>query len=126
LKYYKKDNNMTTILNKTTFINKVNDYENNNGEWKFKGERPAVIDFFATWCGPCRALSPLVEEMSNEYAGKVDIYKVDVDAEPELASLFGIRSIPSLLFIPMNGQPKMSVGAMPRQQLKEQIETLLK
>jgi thioredoxin len=116
---------MATILTKAEFIEKVADYENNNGEWKFKGARPAVIDFFATWCGPCRALSPLIDEASETYAGKIDVYKIDVDAEPELASLFGIRSIPSLLFIPMNGEPRMSVGALPRTQLKEQLEALL-
>ncbi|MCR5697958.1 MAG: thioredoxin [Marinilabiliaceae bacterium] len=116
---------MATILTKAEFIEKVADYENNNGEWKFKGTRPAVIDFFATWCGPCRALSPLIDEASETYAGKIDVYKIDVDAEPELAGLFGIRSIPSLLFIPMNGEPRMSVGALPRTQLKEQLEALL-
>ncbi len=114
-----------TILTKADFIEKVADFENNNGEWKFKGDRPAIIDFFAPWCGPCRAMSPLIDEFSDTYAGKIDVYKVDVDAEPEIASSFGIRSIPSLLFVSKNGDPRMSVGALPRTQLKEQLEALL-
>ena len=117
---------MTTILNKATFIEKVCDYEKSNGQWQFKGTRPAIIDFFATWCGPCRAMSPLIDEVSENYADKIDVYKIDVDAEPELAGLFSIRSIPTLLFIPTTGEPRTQIGAMQRQLLKEQVEALLK
>jgi len=86
-----------------------------------------VIDFYATWCGPCKATAPVVEALAEAYAGKVDFYKVDVDAQEELASFFGIRSIPSLLFIPQEGKPSMQVGAMNRQQLEDAIKkTLLK
>lgn len=118
---------MNTIhLTKEGFLTRVADYEKNPGEWKFLGERPAIIDFFATWCGPCKALSPVLEEIAAEYAGKVDIYKVDVDEEQELASLFGIRSVPTLLFIPMEGIPQMAQGALPKPALTEAIKDVLK
>lgn len=118
---------MNTIhLTKEGFLTRVADYEKNPGEWKFLGERPAIIDFFATWCGPCKALSPVLEEIAAEYAGKVDIYKVDVDEEQELASLFGIRSVPTLLFIPMEGIPQMVQGALPKPALAEAVKDVLK
>lgn len=85
----------------------------------------AVIDFFATWCGPCKALSPILEEVSDEYEGKVDIYKVDVDEEEELSAAFGIRTIPTLLFIPMDKNPQIMVGGLPKNKLKEAIESIL-
>jgi thioredoxin len=112
---------MTEHLTKQTFLEKVFDYEKNE-EWKFNGELPALIDFWAPWCGPCRIIGPVLEELSQEYAGKVNIYKVNTDEEQELGSVFGIRSIPSLLFIPKEGQPKMAVGALPKESLKEIIE----
>lgn len=115
----------TTNLTKSDFLNKVANYEENPNEWKFLGNRPALIDFFATWCGPCKALSPILEEVAQEYEGKVDIYKVDVDAEEELSNLFKIRTVPSLLFIPMNGQPQMASGVLPKAQLKALIEEKL-
>ncbi len=98
-------------LTKETFISKVFDYENET-EWKYKGVRPAIIDFYADWCGPCRMVAPIMEELSKEYDGKVDIYKIDTEEQQELASIFQIRSIPSVLFIPMTEQPRMSVGAL--------------
>lgn len=91
-------------------------------EWSYKGERPAIIDFYADWCGPCKFVAPILEDLSTEYADKVDIYKVDTDAEQELSAVFGIQSIPSLLFIPMQGKPMMQAGALPKNALKEVIE----
>lgn len=112
-------------LTKGGFSRRVSDIENGNGEFKFLGDKPALIDFYADWCGPCKMLSPLLEEVSNEYAGRVDVYKVNVDDEEELASLFAIRSIPTLIFIPMNGAPQRMQGAMGKAQLKETIESIL-
>lgn len=89
-----------------------------NAEWKFKGTRPAVIDFYADWCGPCKMVAPLLEELAKEYEGKIDIYKVDTEAEQQLAGMFGIQSIPSILFIPAEGQPQMAAGALPKVEFK--------
>ncbi len=112
-------------LDNKAFREKVYDYEKNQNEWKFEGDKPAIVDFFATWCGPCNAMAPVLEELSDEYAGKLDIYKVDVDNEPELSALFRIRSIPTLLFIPADGTPSINVGALPKAQLKRIIEEKL-
>lgn len=84
-------------------------------DWKFKGDKPAMIDFWASWCGPCKMVGPIVDELSTEYEGKIDIYKLDTEAQNEVASAFGIQSIPSILFIPMEGKPQMSVGALPKE-----------
>jgi thioredoxin len=111
-------------LTRETFLKKVFDYENSK-EWKFAGARPAIIDFYADWCGPCKMVAPILEELSKEYQGKIDIYKVDTEAEQELASVFGIRSIPSLLFIPPTGKPQMAMGAMPKESFVEAINTIL-
>ncbi len=112
-------------LTKQEFINEVANYEANPNEWKFLGQRPALIDFYASWCGPCKMLAPVLDELSEEYAGRVDIYKVNVDEEEELSALFGIRSVPSLLFVPMNGKPQLAAGAMPKASLKNAIESVL-
>ena len=112
---------MSEHLTKESFLEKVFDYENNK-EWTFKGENPAVIDFYADWCGPCKMVAPIIEELSAEYDGKVDFYKIDTDAEQELASAFGIQSIPSLLFIPKEGQPQMAAGALPKNALQDVID----
>ena len=118
---------MATIhLTKGGFLRRVADLENNPNEFKFLGDKPALIDFYASWCNPCQMLAPVLDELSEEYAGKVDIYKVDVDDERELADIFGIRSIPTLLFIPMEGSPKRTMGAMPKSQLKELLDSMLK
>ncbi len=106
------------FLTKQAFLEKIFDYENKT-EWEFKGERPAVIDFYADWCGPCKMLSPIMESLSKEYRGLIDIYKIDTEQEHELATVFGIRSIPSVLFVPVNDKPRMSVGAMQKEDYKK-------
>lgn len=112
---------MAEHLTKQAFLDKVFNYEKNQ-EWKFEGNIPAVVDFWAPWCGPCRMVGPVIDELSKEYEGKVNFYKVNTDEEQELASVFGIRSIPSLLLVPMTGQPKMAVGALPKEGLKQAVE----
>lgn len=111
-------------LTKESFKQKVFDYEKNT-EWKFAGERPAIIDFYADWCGPCKAVAPVLADLAVQYDGTVDIYKVNTDQEQELAQVFGIRSIPSILFIPMNDKPQMAMGALPRAAFVETIEKVL-
>jgi len=118
------EQNMAENLSKQAFFEKVYNYEANK-EWKYEGELPCVVDFWAPWCGPCRAVGPVIEELSKEYAGKVNFYKVNTDEEQELAGAFGIRSIPSLLLVPKSGQPKMAVGALPKNALKEAIDNEL-
>ena len=117
----KADEKMTINLTKEEFIKKVMDYTNNPSEWKYLGDKPAIIDFYASWCGPCRMLAPIMDELAKEYEGKIYIYKVDTEAEEELSQLFGIRSIPSILFIPMEGKPMMTQGALPKAELKRMI-----
>ena len=112
-------------LTKEEFKKRVMDYEANPREWKFEGDKPALIDFYATWCGPCKMTSPIVEELATEYAGKVDVYKVDVDQEQELAGLFGVQSIPTFLFIPKDGKPQKAVGAMGKGQFEQAIKDIL-
>jgi thioredoxin 1 len=111
-------------LTKETFREKIFDFEKNK-DWKFAGELPAIVDFYADWCGPCRVVGPVLEELSKEYAGKINIYKVDTDKEQELAAMFGIRSIPSILFVPKEGQPQMAMGALPKDALKDAISSVL-
>ncbi|MDX8552270.1 thioredoxin [Tenacibaculum sp. 1B UA] len=116
---------MTENLNREAFLKKVFNYEENK-EWKFEGELPAIIDFYADWCGPCKALAPVLEELSAEYEGKINIYKIDTEAEQELSAAFGIRSIPSMLFCPANEDPQMAHGALPKKQIEQIIEDVLK
>ena len=111
-------------LTKADFLKKVANYEA-NPEWKFLGERPAIIDFYATWCGPCKMLAPILDEIAEEYAGRVDVYKVNVDEEEELAALFRIRSVPTLLFVPLTDAPQMAQGALPKKTLVEAIQNVL-
>ncbi|HOJ02728.1 MAG TPA: thioredoxin [Bacteroidota bacterium] len=111
-------------LTKQTFLEKVFDYENKK-EWEFSGERPCIIDFYADWCAPCRMVAPILEELAEEYKGKIDIYKVDTEAEQELAAVFGIRSIPSILFVPMSDRPQMAAGALPKESFKQAIDEVL-
>ena len=105
---------MIEHLTKETFLNKIFNYEKNK-EWKFEGEKPFIIDFYADWCGPCKVVAPVLEELSKDYDGKINVFKVDTEAEQELASVFGIRSIPSFLFVPAKGQPQMAMGALPKE-----------
>ena len=122
----KEENKMEVVsLNKADFLKKVYNLSLIPKEWKFEGSRPAIVDFYATWCGPCKALHPVLEELSKEYSGKVDIYQIDVDKEKELAAAFGIRSIPTLLMIPMKEEPRISQGALPKDQLKKAIDEFL-
>lgn len=111
------------FLSKQTFLEKIFDFENET-EWKFKGERPAIIDFYADWCGPCKMVAPIMEELADEYDGKVDIYKIDTEKEQELAAAFGIRSIPSILFIPVEEKPQMAVGALPKDSFIKAIKDI--
>jgi thioredoxin len=111
-------------LTKQTFLDKVFDFEKEQ-EWNFKGERPCIIDFYAQWCQPCKMVAPILEELSEEYKGKIDIYKVDTDKEPELAGAFGIRSIPTMLFVPQNDQPRSAVGALPKDAIVGAIHDVL-
>jgi len=111
-------------LTKETFREKVFDFENNK-DWKFAGNLPCIIDFYADWCGPCKAVAPVLEELATEYKGKIDIFKVDTEKEQELAAMFGIRSIPSLLFCPSDGKPQMAMGALPKEAFVDAINSVL-
>lgn len=113
-------------ITKADFLKKVYDFEKNPDEWKYLGSQPAIVDFYADWCGPCRQLSPVLDELAKEYSGKLTIYKVNVDNERGLATFFGIRSIPTLLFIPMKGKPQRSLGALSKTELKGLIKDVLK
>jgi thioredoxin 1 len=111
-------------LTKETFKQKVYDFETNK-EWKFIGKNPCIIDFYADWCGPCKMVAPVLEELSEDYKGKIDIYKVDTEDQQELARAFGIKSIPSILFVPAEGQPQMVMGAMPKDSFVKAIDEVL-
>ena len=115
---------MVEHLTKETFIEKVFNYEENK-DWKFEGDKPCLIDFYADWCAPCKMVAPILEDLSKEYNGKLDIYKIDTEAEQELAGIFGIRSIPSLLFVPSDGQPQMAMGALPKETFEKAIKDVL-
>jgi thioredoxin len=116
---------MPEELTKVTFQEKVFDYEQSK-DWKYEGKLPAIIDFWAEWCAPCRMVAPVLEELSKEYEGKINIYKVNTENEQELAAAFGIQSIPSLLFIPLDEQPQMAAGALPKDALVKIIDEVLK
>jgi thioredoxin 1 len=116
---------MATIkLSAQDFKDKIFDYEKEE-EWNYKGKLPAIIDFYADWCGPCKAIAPVLEELSNEYDGQVVIYKIDTDKEAELSGMFGIQSIPTLLFIPLQGNLMVQKGAVPKNALQKVIEEKL-
>lgn len=113
-------------LTKAEFLRKVANYEKNPDTWKYLGNKPAIVDFYASWCGPCKRLAPVLEGLAKEYAGKIILYKVNVDNEPGLAAAFGVRSIPTLLFIPMSGKPNLTVGALPEAQIRLTMKDVLK
>jgi thioredoxin len=115
---------MIEHLTKETFLNKVFNYEANK-EWKYEGEKPCIIDFYADWCGPCKVVAPVLEELAKDFDGKITVFKVDTEAEQELASVFGIRSIPSFLFVPSEGQPQMAMGALPKETFVKAFKDVL-
>jgi len=108
-----------------TFKEKVFDYEKNPDKWVYEGDKPCIIDFYADWCKPCKLIAPIMEELANEYKGQITIYKVNTEKQRELSKIFGIRSIPSVLFVPMEGQPQMSQGALPKESFKQAIDEFL-
>jgi thioredoxin len=117
-------NDMVEHLTKETFLNKIFNYEKNK-EWKFEGEKPCIIDFYADWCSPCKMVAPVLEELAKDFDGKLDVFKVDTEEEQELASVFGIRSIPSFLFVPAEGQPQMAMGALPKETFVKAFKDVL-
>ncbi|WP_352421416.1 thioredoxin [Proteiniphilum sp.] len=126
----KTNNSMTTSkktiqLTRADFLTKVANFEENPDTWVYLGDKPCIIDFYADWCGPCKMVAPILEELANEYDGELYIYKVDTEAEQQLAAEFGIRSIPSLLFVPMGEDPQMAQGALPKDAFKQAIEEVL-
>jgi len=117
----------TIHLTKAEFLAKVSNFETNPTEWKYLGDKPCIIDFYASWCGPCKTIAPILEDLAKEYDGQIYVYKVNTEEEQDLAAAFGIRSIPTLLFCPMVGAPQMAQGAMPKDAFKQAItEVLLK
>lgn len=114
----------TRPLTKAEFLKKVDNYEADT-KWEYLGDRPCVIDFYATWCGPCKRLAPILEELSKEYSDEIYIYKVDAEQERELAYIFGVRSYPTIVFCPMSGTPEIALGLQPKEQLKTWIDTIL-
>ncbi len=112
-------------MTRAMFLNRVYDFEHDSGQWCYRGDLPCVIDFYASWCMPCRVLMPLVEQLAEEYDGRVKFYKVNIEHEPELVSRFGVRSVPTLLFVPMCGSPTFSTGVISRAAFQSKIEEQL-
>jgi len=122
----KKTSDSNTIkLEDTEFIKKVCDYQSNPKQWVYLGNKPAIIDFYADWCGPCKKISPRLEEIAKEYKDDIYVYKINIDEQQEIAVLFGINSIPSLLFIPMRNKPQIAQGLLPKETIKEAVENVL-
>jgi thioredoxin 1 len=116
---------MTEHLDGEGFKKRIFDWEKGK-DWNYQGELPAIVDFYAEWCMPCKMLGPVLEDLSGKYEGRLNVYKVDIDKEPELAGLFGVQSVPTLLFIPKEGEPRMALGALPKPQLEKAIGEVLK
>ena len=116
---------MVKHLTTAEFKELIFDYENEK-EWKFKGSKPTILDFYADWCGPCKMVAPILDELSDEFDGKIDIYKINTEEESELTAIFSIRSIPSILFIPLNESPQMANGALPKDTFKKAIQEIFK
>ena len=116
---------MLEHLTKETFKEKIFDFENNK-EWNYQGDKPCLIDFYADWCGPCKMVAPLLEELQQEYGDRLTIYKIDTEAQQELSAMFGVQSIPSLLFVPLNGEPQMAQGALPKSTFEQAFSQVLK
>ena len=112
-------------LTTAEFKKLVVNYDANPSEWKYLGDKPCIVDFWATWCPPCKVIAPILDDLAKEYKGQIYIYKVDVDKEPQLASAFGIQSIPTLLFVPMTGDPRAEVGAIPKETFKDRIDNFM-
>lgn len=121
----KSEQGEVITLNKADFLSKVYNYEKNQTQWVYEGSKPAIIDFYAEWCGPCKRISPILQELAVQYKNDIVIYKINVDNEKELASAFGIQSIPTLLFIPKTGKPQIAQGALSKEQFVEQINNFL-
>lgn len=119
-----KETSKPIDLDHKSFIEKVFDFENND-EWKYIGDKPAIIDFWASWCGPCRQISPVLADLAAEYGGEIYVYKVNVDEQKEIARAFGIQSLPTILFVPMDEQPQAVLGAAPKAKLREAVDTVL-
>ena len=122
----KKESTVKTIeLTYDEFVKRVSDIKNNPTKWNYLGDKPAIVDFYANWCGPCKKIAPILEELATKYEGEIYVYKVNTDKEPGLSAAFGIRSLPSLLFIPMKGEPQMTQGALPKASLESVIANVL-
>ena len=113
-------------LNAETFKKLVWDYNKSADNWVFEGDLPVIIDFYADWCRPCKIVAPILDELAEEYKGKIRIYKIDTEKQKELARVFNIRSIPAVLFIPTDDKPQMSVGALPKPTFEQAIREVLK
>jgi thioredoxin len=113
------------VLNKVEFLTKVFDYEKNQTEWVYEGDKPCIVDFYADWCGPCKKIAPVLKDLAAQYEDDIVIYKINVDEEKELAAVFGVQSIPTLLFIPKDGDPQILRGVLSRDEFVKQIDGFL-
>jgi len=124
-KIYEEKKSAPIHLTKAEFLSKVTNFETNPTGWKYLGDKPCIIDFYATWCGPCKTVAPILDEIAKEYDGKIYVYKIDVDAQPEIAAAYGIQSIPTILFCPMTGNPQITQGAIPKDYFTRAVNDIL-